>query len=204
MEPMAAQRSSAPAKCTNCSHDLQSPAVCEHCHAVCPVDGVNFYELLGIAVSYDVDPAEVQAKYLNLARAVHPDRLRAQTREVEQLSLRTTAQLNRARGVLLDPVLRAEYLLGMAGGPSPAEDRRVPQEVLMETLMLREELEEARAAGDEAGLAAARRQVRQRHDETLGRVAGLCRQLPGDEAARSALRAAINAIRYYQKMLEQA
>ena len=35
MEPMAAQRSSAPAKCTNCSHDLQSPAVCEHCASGC-------------------------------------------------------------------------------------------------------------------------------------------------------------------------
>ncbi|MBN2448619.1 MAG: Fe-S protein assembly co-chaperone HscB [Phycisphaerae bacterium] len=198
-----AVKPSLPAKCVKCRHDLKNPAICGHCQTVYPVDGVNYFDLLGLETTYDIDPRIVRERYVSLARAVHPDRLRADTPEVEQLSLRTTAQINRARDVLLDPVMRAEYLLGMAGGPSAADEKSVSQDVLMDSLALREEIEEARAANDAGTLASCLETVRGRHADVLARVAELARQLPGDEDLRHELRVRINVISYYRKMLEQ-
>ncbi len=194
-------RAATPAKCTACAREMKNPAVCQNCHAIQPVDDVNYFDLLGIAASYDIDPAEVRARYLNLARAVHPDRLKADTSEVRALSLRTTAQVNRARTVLLDPIQRAEYLLAMAGGKCSADDKSVPNDVLADMLTLREELEEARESDDRATIDACRGRVQQRYDDTLQRIAELARTLPGDEQTRTTLRAVLNAISYYQKLL---
>ena len=117
--------------------------------------------------------------------------------------MRVSAQLNQAFHVLLDPVQRAEYLLEMSGGKAAADDKQVPQQILMDTLELREEIEEAKAAGDQAGLHRMREQIQRRFDETLEGVAALARKLPGDEGLRRNLRNELNAIRYLRKLLEQ-
>ena len=192
--------SATPIRCGSCKAEMRTPAVCDSCHTIHPVEDVNLFDLLGVPASYDIDPVELQRKYLNLARAVHPDRLRADTPEVETLSLRSIAQINRARTVLRDPVARAEYLLAMAGGQGSADDKTVPPEVLIEALELRQEIEDARAAGDNQRLAACGATIARQYEATLARVAELARALPGDEATRTTLRAQLNAISYYQKM----
>jgi molecular chaperone HscB len=200
--PSSASRT-VPARCIACQRDVQTPAVCDHCHAVQPVDHVDYFQLFGLDRTYDIDPAVIDARYFNLARAVHPDRLRSDADEVAQLSLRTMSTVNRGRVVLLDPALRADYLLELAGGPDAAAYKDVPQEVLTDALFLREEIAEAQDAGDAAALARCTATVRSRFDKAVGRVAELARALPGDEVTRLGLRAALNTVRYYQKMLEQ-
>lgn len=192
-----------PAKCRHCQSEMRSPAFCAGCDTLYPVEGVDYFSLLGLEADYDVDPKLLQERYLNLTRAVHPDRLRSDAAEVQQLSLRTTANINRAKVVLSDPILRAAYMLERAGGKSAADDKTVPQEVLGEALMLREELDEARAEDDEATIADIRARVAARHDVLLEQIAASARQLPGDEALRDRLRAQLNAIRYYEKLQEQ-
>ena len=192
-----------PARCIACQRDVETPAVCGHCHAVQPVDHVDYFELFGLDRAYDIDTALLEERYFNLARAVHPDRLRSGASEVAQLSLRTMSSVNRGRALLLDPAQRAEYLLDLAGGPDAATRKQVPQEVLTDALFLREEIAEAQAGHDVEALARYAANVHARFDETLSRAADLARALPGDDATRTGLRAVLNAVRYYQKMLEQ-
>jgi molecular chaperone HscB len=192
-----------PIKCAACHQHMPSPAVCAHCHTLYAVGNTNHFALFGLDATFDVDPQLVQQRYLELAREVHPDRVSGGAPENELQSLRTTSQLNQARTVLLNPVLRAAYLLEMAGGKSSAEDREVPPEVLMESLELREQLAEAEAAGNDAELAKLRSDIESRRQATLEEISALARQLPGDEAVRQALRSKLNTHSYYQKMLEQ-
>jgi molecular chaperone HscB len=193
----------APVKCSECHHNMRSPAVCSHCHTLYTVDDVNHFELFGLDAKFDIDPQRLQQRYLELAREVHPDRVGGQGPEAQLQSLRTTSQLNRARTVLLSPVLRASYLLEMAGGESAAQNKQVPQDVLMDTLELREALEEAQAAEDGEKLDKLKRDVSQRRDAELDQIGALARQLPGDDALRNQLREKLNTYSYYQKMLEQ-
>lgn len=182
---------------------MDSPIFCAACVQLYPADGFDFFELFGLPRTYDLDPAQLRRAYLNLARSIHPDRIASASPDAARMSMRLSAQLNQAFEVLSDPVRRAEYLLELAGGRSATEDRSVPPHVLEESLELREALEEARAAGNETSLAALRAEIERRHAEHLSRIQELARAMPGGEPQRAELRAELNAMRYYQRMLEQ-
>jgi molecular chaperone HscB len=181
---------------------MDSPIFCAACVHLYPADDFDFFELFGLPRTYDLDAAELRRAYLNLARSIHPDRIASASPEAARMSMRLSAQLNQAFEVLSDPVRRAEYLLELAGGRSAAEDKSVPPHVLEESLELREALEEARAAADEPSLLALRSAIERRHAEHLSRVQELARAMPNGETERTALRAELNALRYYQRMLE--
>lgn len=187
-------------KCASCDGPMTSPAFCDNCRSLYPVDRLNHFELLGLEPAYDLDRDTLRQHYLHVSRGVHPDHHGDAS---STLSLRLSAQLNEAHRVLADPVLRAEYLLELHGGPSAAENRNVPPEVLSETLLLREQMQEAQTDNDQAALTAVADEARAAHDKTLGEVADLARQLPGNEALRTELRAKLNAIKYYQRLLAE-
>ncbi len=180
---------------------MDSPLFCDHCRSLYPAEGLNHFELFGFAPAYDLDPAALRQKYLQVSRGVHPD---YHGTGDSSLSLHLSAQLNEAHRVLLDPVLRAEYLLELVGGKSAKEDKNVPPEVLGTALLLREEIQEAKAAGDAAALESCGTRARTVYDRTLATIADLARRLPGDEGARAQLRTALNSIKYYQKLLAES
>jgi molecular chaperone HscB len=194
--------STVPAKCATCDRTLESPLFCSSCRRLYPAEGLNLFELLGLPARYDIDVSEVRRKYFELMRDIHPDRLAADGGEVQQTSMRVSAQINEAYQVLLDPVQRAEYLLELAGGKAAADDKQVPQEVLVDTLELREEIDEARATEDRAALDKLRRQIQDRFEAALEEIGSLTRDLPGTDEMRQRLRGKLNAIRYYRKMFE--
>lgn len=186
-----------PAKCTNCAGPMDSPVFCDHCRSLYPADGLNYFELFGLPAQYDVDVDELRRTYLRISRNVHPDH---QCDRGGTLCMRVSASLNEAQRILVDPILRAEYLLEVVGGDSAATDRQVPPEVLSATMMLREEIDEATADGDTAALEDCRQRVAQMHAETAERIMTLARELPGDESTRQTLRSALNSIKYYQRL----
>lgn len=190
-----------PAKCETCHGPMDSPAFCDNCHSLYPADGLNHFELLGFLPSFDIDAAALRQRYLQVSRGVHPDHHGRGTDS--SVSLRLSAQLNEAHRILSDPVLRAEYLLELVGGTAASSDKSVLDGVLATTLMLREETAEAKAASDTAALDACRARARQHYDTTLAQIAALARQLPGDEGLRRRLRATLNSIKYYQKLLSE-
>ena len=118
--------------------------------------------------------------------------------------LRMAATINRAYETLTDPVLRAEYLLESSGGKSAADDKRVPPELLGQVMLMREEIEEAKAGGDAESLARFRGQVSQQKEAALQRLADLSRRLDeGGDALRDDLRLQLNSMKYFNNLLAQ-
>jgi molecular chaperone HscB len=196
-EPAAAR----PAKCDACDNAPARPLYCDACHTLHVAAYVDHFQALGLAREYDVDAGLVRRRYLAASRALHPDRLGG-TPDAD--ALRAAARLNEAQRVLADPVLRAEYLLELAGGPSAAVDKRVPPEVLAETLERRETIDALRAENDSAGMDALIAEIERERSGRLAEIAALARKLPGDAALHGELRLQLNALKYQTRLLEQA
>ncbi|HRX85281.1 MAG TPA: Fe-S protein assembly co-chaperone HscB [Phycisphaerae bacterium] len=193
-----------PEKCINCSAELTSPVVCSGCHTLYPLpQSVDYFGLLGLPRAYDLDESALEKRFLSVSRHIHPDYFGSASGEMQQLSVRLSAELNQAVKVLRQPVLRAGYLLELCGGPGPASDRTVPPEVLGETMMLREEIEEAQADEDHPALQRLRKTVEEKRAVLVERIAELARRLPNAAAEdKTALRHTLNAVKYYDNMLE--
>lgn len=190
--------SAQPLKCASCNAELRVALICDQCRSFQPSSGAGWFALLGLPAVFDLDADALDAAYFRAARLAHPDR-HSDAQEV----VRVAAGLNEAYQVLRSPRLRAEYLLERAGGASAADDKSVAPGVLAETLELRESIDEARDAGDRAALDRLAGEIAQAQARTEQQAFDLARGLPGDEAVRAALRAALNALKYYEKLREQ-
>jgi len=201
---MSSESCTVPEKCLKCSAELTSPVVCEGCHTLYPLpQRVDYFALLGLPRTYALDEAAVEERYLAVSRHIHPDYFGGASGEMQQLSIRLSAELNEAIKILRHPVLRAGYLLELCGGASAADDRTVPPNVLSETLMLREEIEEAQSGGDADELRRLRDSVDRRRAELIAQIADLAGKLPGASSAdKTSLRHSINAVKYYDNMLD--
>jgi molecular chaperone HscB len=198
----AASSRTLPSKCGSCDRPMELPSACTGCHQLYSADGVSHFALFGLPQSFELDLAELRRRYLKLSREIHPDRA-ANAGVREDLRLRLSAQANQAYDVLSDPTLRAEYLLELCGGKSATEDKAVPADVLAETLMLREEIDDAKRSDNSAALTAIGKQIRASFDPRLAEISTLARQLPGDDVLRREMRVRLNSLKYYQRMLEQ-
>lgn len=102
----------------------------------------NAYETLGLKPVFDLDPQTLEKAYIDCMSQIHPDRHCIQSEEQRKKSLEEAAKINEAYGVLKDPLLRAHHFLGLYD-PSVSFENSVSTEILMESLALRESLEEA-------------------------------------------------------------
>lgn len=200
--------------CWSCQSDAGAEVSCRKCKAIQPPDPrATAFDVLGVPPRFSIDVVAAEASYKALARTVHPDRFARADPQARRAAMQRTVQLNEAWRALRDPVRRAEYLVGLAGidvGGEQGTVKRdagggktripVPQDLLMETLELREALADARDAGDGARVAALATDVRGKLDAALAR-AGARLDAGGDaeEAARELV-----AARYYRRFLEEA
>jgi molecular chaperone HscB len=186
--------------CWSCEREAGAEVTCASCGALQPPDpAASHFAVLGVAGRYAVDVADLEGRYKDLSRKVHPDRFATGDPRARRASLQRTVQLNEAWRTLRDPVRRAEYLLKLAGVAVAAEE--VPPALLMETLELREELGEARAAGDDAKVARMGETMQARVDAAMTAIAaGLGAGTPqGLQAAAHEL----TALRYYRRFLDE-
>ncbi|HVJ80124.1 MAG TPA: Fe-S protein assembly co-chaperone HscB [Planctomycetia bacterium] len=102
----------------------------------------NHFATLGLPERFKLDPEDLEIRHLRRSREVHPDagELDDPAAQLERHHL--SAALNEAHRVLSDPVLRAEHLLALHGGPAADSKRALAPAFLAEVLELREELEE--------------------------------------------------------------
>lgn len=199
------QQESVPTKCLNCKADLTSPIVCSGCHTLyAPPGSANYFEVLGVPATFDLDPVEVLATFRSVAKQIHPDRFGGAPEEARTTATSLAALVNRAFEVLQDPVRRADYLLELAGGPSAAEVREVPGNLLAQVMMLREEVEEAKAGESGPTLDLLRARVSEQRKTTLRSIAEQVRGVDNlDSDGRKELRKALNSIKYYDNLLSE-
>jgi molecular chaperone HscB len=94
---------------------------------------------------------DLQKRFYELSRQLHPDRFMRKSETERQYSLDASSVLNDAYRALKDPVKRAQYVLSQEGfdvGEQRSKD--VPPELLEEVFELNMALEEMRSGDDSA------------------------------------------------------
>jgi len=103
----------------------------------------NFFEIFQIDVVFDLDAAELSARYQALQRRVHPDRFAGQGDQAERLATQWATQVNEAYATLSEPLARASYLLDLQGVVL-AQNPTLDPAFLFEQIELRETLDDIR------------------------------------------------------------
>jgi len=163
------------------------------------------FDILGLDVGYDIDDAALHRKFIEMSALHHPDRYTDPLEQVE--AAEQAAAINEAYQVLSNPERRANTLLERFGGASKSDDKSLPPDLLMQMMEIREEQEEAQAANDTAKLEELADWARTQREEHLTRIAGHFRGIDPtvkpDEEVLKAIRLELNALRYFERMLEQ-
>ena len=156
----------------------------------------DYFTLFGLPPRYRFDPAQLDAAYRALQRAVHPDRHAAAGETERRLALQSSARVNQAYQALKDPIGRAVYLLSLRGVDALAEtDTALPLQFLQRELERREAMAEAQAGMDPHGLAALLGEV---HADAAALETVLADHL--DREAWPAARDAVRELRFLTKV----
>jgi len=179
---------------------------CPSCRKIQPLDPrEDHFAFLGVPRSYGVDAGQLSRRFRDLSRLLHPDRFaRAGARE-RRLSLERSTRLNDAYRTLRHDLLRAEYLLSLAGRPSPEARTPADAAFLEEQLLIREALAEARASGDEATLRRIAGEGRERLERLRTEVAALfAEEEAGRGDRRGEIARCLARARYHEAAVAEA
>jgi molecular chaperone HscB len=162
--------------CWSCGAEGESGALfCPRCRKIQPVSRTeDHFSLLGLPRQFAIEPGELERRFRELSRRLHPDRfVRAEPRE-RRLSLERATRLNDAYRYLRDWRLRAAYLLKLAGTDVFAQGKTFADpEFLEEQLEWREAIALASADGDQGRLREISGQARSHLATLEAEVAGL-------------------------------
>jgi len=179
---------------------------CRSCRAVQPEPpGADLFAAVGLPRRHDVDLDDLERRFRDRSRLLHPDRFaRASPRE-RRFSLERTTRLNDAYRTLRDPRRRAGYLMKLLGHDPLADARTLHDpEFLEEQLELREGLALARERNDQRALAllvlGARDRLAALDEEVAHLFAG---PDPGPDALLAIARALARA-RYFENVVAEA
>ena len=129
---------------------MDSALFCPACQTLQPPPQ-DYYALLGLPRKLQLSGDELQRRFYDLSRQLHPDRFMRKPERERQYSLDASSILNDAYRALKDPVKRAQYVLSQEGfdvGEQRSKD--VPPELLEEVFELNMALEEMRGGDDSA------------------------------------------------------
>lgn len=202
---MSCTESTVPVKCLKCQAELASPIVCTGCRTLYPPpQSADYFDLLGLQRNYVIDESQLTAAVRAISRKIHPDYFADQPPEVRKLATRLSAEVNQALSVLKDPVQRAAYMLELAGGPSAAEVRDVPSDLLAEVMVLREQVDEAQSSHDGEPVEQMRSSIQARRAEALEQIASRADQLAAhSDEEKKEFRRLLNSLKYFDNLLEQ-
>jgi molecular chaperone HscB len=194
----AATASATGATCWSCGAQTAGPApFCSACGAVQPPGQVDHFTRLGLERVFEVDMTQLDRRYFDLQRRLHPDRFARRTAREKALSQQQAAALNEAYETLRNPLRRARYLARSLGVDLPDEGRTIDDpELLMEVMERREALVEAATSA----------QVEQLANDAASERNDVLQGLPAQFAVtdKAAIRAAILRLAYLDKFVEEA
>ena len=180
---------------------------CSHCGAL-RAPAADFFELFGMEEQLSLDAGELQRRFYELSRKLHPDLYVRKSEQERQNAVDASALLNDGYRTLRDPVKRAEYVLKRHGfdiGEQRSKD--VPPELLEEVFELNMALEEIRG-GDES----ARDQLEAAGERFKTMLGDIDRELQSEferfDASResdvlASIRRILNRRRYIQNLVNE-
>jgi molecular chaperone HscB len=146
--------------------------VCAQCGGPVAAE-LDLFGALGMPRRLVIEPAELEQRYHDLGRRIHPDRFASGAPAVKEASLKGTALLTRAYRVLRDPVSRGLYWLELNGEKLSDDNKQVPPELAALVFEVQEQLAELREASEPTAsesLAAAIREWRGTVQEAMDRA----------------------------------
>jgi molecular chaperone HscB len=131
----------------------------------------NHFELFNLPARFEIDMAALDNAYREVQAKVHPDRFVNATDAEKRVAMQWATRANEAYQTLRHPQKRARYLCELHGVDLQTESNTaMPMEFLMQQMAWREELGDARAAGDTAALDTLVGQVGRERKERLERI----------------------------------
>jgi molecular chaperone HscB len=107
-----------------------------------PGHGKNYFELFELPVQFDIDVADLNARYRKLQQQFHPDRYASGSDQEQRMAMELTASINEGLRILKDPVNRGRYMLELSGVSVDQEsDTVMDPAFLVEQMELRERLD---------------------------------------------------------------
>lgn len=105
---------------------------------------MNFFELFGLPVAFEIDTAKLPLTYKTLAQITHPDKFANAGNAEKLMMVQKNAQVNDGFQVLKNPISRAEHILELRGIELRHEQQTIQDpEFLMQQMDWREQLEDA-------------------------------------------------------------
>jgi len=165
-------------QCWGCRAEVET-LVCARCQAIQPLSGEpDLFAVLGLPRRLMIDPADLERRYHETSRVVHPDRFQTASPRERELSLDASAAVNRAYRTLRDPIALGRYWLALHGVSLGERHQGVPPALAAQVFEIQEELEALRAARSEDA-DSLRREVGERREDVAARLARLRAELVG-------------------------
>ncbi len=161
------------------------------------------FELFGLPQSFAVDREQLDSRYRELQRTMHPDRFVNAGDQERRLAMQQAARINEAYQVLKDPLLRGRYLLELAGYDFSEQHHTTRDAAfLIEQMELREALEAVRDDADPfAALGAVMERVADDFDSL---AAGLQPQLESAAAGQDTVADTLMKMQFFRRLEEEA
>lgn len=194
-------------RCRQCGESSGGELFCAHCGSL-QRPATDYYLFFGLKRALALDTADLQRRFYELSRKLHPDRFTQKGAHERQYSLEATAILNDGYRLLRDPLMRAEYVLKQEGfdiGEQRSKD--VPPELLEEVFELNMALEELRHGDEDA-----RGQLEEARDRFLSMRGSIDRELDTlyrrfddtqDRAVLQQVRSVLNRRRYVRNLVNE-
>jgi molecular chaperone HscB len=134
----------------------------------------DHFALFELKPAFRIDSARLDKRYREIQSQVHPDKFASAGDSERRLSLQWATRINEAYTTLKTPLLRAQYLLTLAGHDVGADNNTaMPAEFLMEQMEWREAVVEARRAREQGDLEQLYHRVKQRMKKRYEELAEL-------------------------------
>ncbi|CAM6110415.1 unnamed protein product [Calypogeia fissa] len=149
-------------RCWSCEHGTSTGngLFCPSCKAIQPLDPtVDFFQIFSVDRSFKVDLKVLEQSYKSLQKKLHPDLAGSKSQREREYSADQSAHVIQAYYILIRPLSRARYLLGLHGIRVDEEGTIFDPELLMEIMELRESISEI---SDAEALKAAQAENRER------------------------------------------
>ncbi len=193
--------------CHICETTLVSRLFCFSCNALQPFPrGIDFFEVLGFPVSFELKSEELEERYQKLSLELHPDFYGSAPEAEQLLSETASAILNTAYKTLHEPTLRAGYLLNVLAEKQQLDERSLPEGFLAEMFFLQEELDELLDSVNSVELSAMHDDLQNRKKNIEADYAPLFKKHedhPEDYGILQQLQTHLNAEGYLRRLLER-
>uniref|UniRef100_A0A8B9J9D5 Si:ch211-207k7.4 n=1 Tax=Astyanax mexicanus TaxID=7994 RepID=A0A8B9J9D5_ASTMX len=132
--------------CWSCGSPAQL-FFCSACKIIQPPNhGATYFQILNCDQTFAVDVPELQRRYLELQRSLHPDNFSLKSPTEQEYSEKQSALVNKAYRTLQKPVPRAVYMLQLHGVRlQEGTDATADPNFLLEVMETNEKLAESRS-----------------------------------------------------------